>query len=192
MEDLTLTRVALFKLVKKLLKKHKVIYLTSVCIDDAEQIKKNIKIKQKCFNKLSKKQTEKIYSTYKKEIISLTNSKKIEGPVSFRKRRIDNEGNCDVSYKSSSYPRWSGFSDSCFMDYQYNLNDSDCYCPECKVHSGKALSIENTLRALIWHDFEEMYCDEKLTPVILQVGRKKYFIKKFTVGRIPEPALGAK
>jgi hypothetical protein len=90
-----------------------------------------------------------------------------------RRRLIDKKGNCVVSYKSDGHKKWSGFSQSCFMDNYWD--DLDCNHPRgiwgdktCKCEPKK--TVKKTMGYLLDHDRDD------LMPIIIEYGKR--FSKK--------------
>lgn len=72
-----------------------------------------------------------------------------------RRRLITKNGNCQVSYKSSGYKRWSGYSESCFMDNYYD---------DIPMDSEPKKSVKKTMKYLLEHD------EFDLAPILIEYG----------------------
>jgi hypothetical protein len=123
--------------------------------------------------------------SFKSEVIKLT---KKYGKVvimfndgnGHRRRLLEKNGTCTVSYKNSGYRRWSKYDTCCFMSY---TEDSyDYYSPWGENNrrvskKGKKKNLKNTVDALIKHD------EGEILPTIIYYGKT---LKKKLVILSPE------
>ncbi len=79
----------------------------------------------------------------------------------FRRRVLDKKGNCRVSYKSGGYKKWSGYTESCFMD-EYTC-DHDY---ENNYHVEQSYNIKFTLEFMFNHDRGEV------KPIAIEYGKR--------------------
>ena len=112
-----------------------------------------------------KSQLKKIVKRHKKALVIF---KDCDGDL--RKRLITDNGSCTVSYKGSAYRKWSGFTESCFMEYkddEYDYRwDSRNEDYNRIIRKANIKNLANTLNALVAHDY-----DNDVYPLEIRYGK---------------------
>lgn len=96
----------------------------------------------------------------------------------YRKRLIESDGSCFVSYRGNGYRKWSRYQQSCFMDYAEDIIYK-------RDRNGNLTSrdfvfkpnLNATIKAMIEHDDENYY--DKIVPLEIRYGvgfKKKLYI----------------
>lgn len=163
----TLRRRSFTKKIKDILKKTSNVEITFICYENIENAIDTYKQRYGRF-RLNPKIRDGI-------IKRLLNNK----AYSFRKRRLDNIGNSVVAYRSDGHDNFSGYSESCFMDYTHG--EDYFYDVEWWKLSNKELNalrdkhiktVDNTIFYMLEHDLNE-YCSEPIVPFKIEYKIKQ-------------------
>jgi hypothetical protein len=95
-----------------------------------------------------------------------------------RRRLLEEDGTCTVSYKTGGHRRWSRYDTCCFMSYTESRDSyDDSFWGRITRKKGKKKTLKNTVEALMKHDNGE------ILPTIIYYGKT---LKKKLVILSPE------
>lgn len=89
--------------------------------------------------------------------------------INWRRRIINKEGCCEVSYKSNGYPHWSGYSQSCFMDDYWDGMSERQY--DNYMYGDKSIRDKYTVRKTLRYMFKHDRYDD-IFPVAIKYGKR--------------------